>query len=95
MQKANEIDSAYHSWVELIYPDREYVVDYNANIIMNKKDYYKIFGASSIERTEINEYKKIEDNLDKLGLNMYNIFVNMFGEEFKKDTERVLKMFKK
>ena len=95
MQKANEIDSAYHSWVELIYPDREYVVDYNANIIMNKKDYYKIFGAEAIERTEINEYKKTEDNLDKLGLNMYNIFVNMFGEEFKKDTERVLKMFNK
>ena len=50
-QKSTEIDSTYHSWVELIYPDREYVVDYNANIIMHKKDYYKIFGASAIERT--------------------------------------------
>lgn len=95
MQKANEIDSVYHSWVELIYPDREYVVDYNANIIMNKKDYYKIFGASAIERTEINEYKKIEDNLDKLGLNMYNILVNMFGPNLNKDAEKVLKMFNK
>ena len=96
MQKANELDSAYHSWVELIYPDREYVVDYNANLIINKKDYYKIFGATVIERTEINEYKEIEDNfIDKLDLDMYNMFMNMMGKEFNKDAKRILKMFNK
>lgn len=89
--KINENDYFYHSWVE----EENLVYDYNHNIIMDKEEYYKLYGAIPISKTNNHNMKDI---IKKLVLD-YNIVdsmtINYLGEEFYKDFLRNEKVLKK
>ncbi len=89
--KINENDYFYHSWVE----EDDLVYDYNHNIIMDKEEYSKLYGAIPISKTYNHNMKDI---IKKLVLD-YNIVdsmtINYLGEEFYKDFSRNEKVLKK
>ena len=63
--KTNDIDSFYHSWVEIEGVNK--VIDFNNNIVIGKDDFYDLFGAKKISETKAS---KVEE--------MYNILYEEF-----------------
>lgn len=74
----------YHSWVEI--DEKNLVLDYNHNLVMNKDDYYKLNGAVAINKTPINELVSYLNEINfKLGLKLDSYMINYFGQELHKD----------
>lgn len=89
--KINENDYFYHSWVE----EENLVYDYNHNIIMDKEEYYKLYGAIPISKTNNHNMKDIIKKL-VLDCNIVDsMTINYLGEEFYKDFLRNEKVLKK
>ena len=82
----NDQDFGYHSWVEL--DDKDIVMDYNHNLVMNKDEYYKLYGIKVINRTNIADLKEC---LTLLGTNFNVMFPGMFVNYFGDDIVRNLK----
>lgn len=85
--RCNDIDYYYHSWIEI--DNKNVVIDYNRNIIMNRDKYYKLYGAISINKTLI---KELQENLeiisqiqdDSLNLLLTNYFNKEIAHDIKK-----------
>lgn len=92
--KVNEIDYFYHSWVEI--DDKNVVIDFNHNLVMNRDKYYKLYGAVAISKTLISEMEEIIQTvvLDA-DLNLHSIYLNYFGSEMMNDLKKNEKVFKK
>lgn len=92
--KCNDIDYLYHSWVEI--DDLSAVIDFNNNIIMKKEDYYKLFGAISINKTNILDMMQIIEMVClKAKLRFHQANLNYFGNEIMNDLKKNEKIFRK
>lgn len=90
--RGNEIDYYHHSWIEV----NNTVIDFNHNIIMNKKKYYKLFEAEEISKTSIYEIEEIIEFISYELESDWNPFdIVYFGKEFMKDLKKNKKTFKK
>lgn len=77
----------YHSWVEI--DEKNLVLDYNHNLVMNKDDYYKLNGAVAINKTPINELVSYLNEINfKLGLKLDSYMINYFGQELHRDISK-------
>lgn len=93
--KINEIDYFYHSWVEL--EDKNTVIDFNHNLIMNKDKYYKLFKIVPISKTHILEledalytiFKNAELSISQI------LLINCFGSDIMRDLKKNEKVLKK
>lgn len=93
--KINEIDYFRHSWVEI--DEKNIVIDFNHNIVMNREEYYKLFEAEKISRTLISEMEDMIQTIvfDAKFDTMQQIYVNYFGEEVMRDLKKNEKVFQK
>ena len=92
--KENEIDYLNHSWVEI--DNKNIVIDFNHNIIMNRDKYYKLFEAYPISKTLISEMEDIIKFVyGSACLNVHPMDINYFGKELMNDLKRNEKILKK
>lgn len=76
--KTNDIDSFYHSWVEIDEVDK--VIDFNNNIVIGKDDFYDLFGAEKISETKASKVEEMYNILYE-ELNLHPMEINFFGNE--------------
>ncbi|MCI8460409.1 MAG: hypothetical protein HFE81_03325 [Bacilli bacterium] len=92
--KINEIDYVYHSWVEI--ENKNVVIDYNHNLIMNRDKYYKLYEAIPIQKTSKENLSKIiELAVGEAALELSYLIINYFGQEIYDDLLRNKKIFTK
>lgn len=92
--KENENDYFYHSWVEI--DERNVVIDYNHNIVMNRDKYYRLYEIVAISKTPILKMQDIVQTvIFDAGFNMYPMELNYFGEEVMRDLKKNEKVFQK
>jgi len=92
--KINENNYLYHSWVEI--DNKNIVIDYNHNLIMNRDKYYKLFEAVPIQKTTYHDLEKIHNLLlTQAGLKLTHLIINYFGQEMYSDLMRNQKIFEK
>ena len=65
-----------HSWVEIEHQDREWVMDFTMNVVMNKDGYYRLFNPQNtiaIDNTTLIEDLKLRKrtSLDMEDIRMY------------------------
>lgn len=83
----------YHSWVEI--EDKNLVLDYNHNLVMNRDDYYNLNGAISINKTPINELVSYLNEINfKLDLKLDSYMINYFGQELHRDISKNKQLLK-
>lgn len=94
---SNDKEYFYHSWVELLMDGKWYVLDFNHNLCMEKKKYYKIYRAVVISRTEASDMREaIQTVAFDAGLQtLQPMEFNFFGREFKDCLEKNQKMLSK
>lgn len=88
--KVNENDYFYHSWIET----EKYVIDFTYNLIMLKKDYYKLFEIVAISKKSVLEMQDIMETVEDVGLNMDLMDLNYFGSEIMRDLKKNERIFK-
>ncbi len=92
--KENEMDSFYHSWVEI--DEKNVVIDFNHNIVMNRDKYYKLYEVVPISKTSCFEMEEvIETILFDAELDIHPIFVNYFGSEMLRDLKKNNQLLRK
>lgn len=94
--KWNEIDYYYHSWVEIENGKDGIVIDFNHNIIMNRKKYYKLYEAQPISKTHIFEMNEvIQTVINDALFDIHSMELNYFGKEMMNDLKRNEKVLKR
>ena len=92
--KENELDYYYHSWVEI--DDKNLVIDYNHNIIMNRDQYYRFFETVAISKTKVEELEEIiEVLIMEAQLYFDPMDINYFGTELLRDIKKNMKVLKR
>ncbi len=91
--KVNDKDYFYHSWVEI--DEKNLVIDFSHNIVMNRDDYYKLFEIVPISKTSVLEMEDIVQMTNDLDFNFHPIYLNYFGSELMRDLKKNEKMLKK
>lgn len=92
--KANEKDYFYHSWVEI--DEKNTVIDYNHNIVMDRDAYYKLFEIVPISKVSVLEMEDIIQTVFyDAGFNIPLIYLNYFGPELMKDLKKNEAILKK
>ena len=92
--KENENDYFYHSWVEI--DERNVVIDYNHNIVMNRDKYYKLFEIVPISKISVLEMKDIVQTvIYDADFNMHPMELNYFGPELMRDLKKNEAVLKK
>ena len=91
--QVNKQDKFLHSWVEI--KDKNLVLDYNHNIIMNKDTYYKLFYAIPISKTQFYDYYNYYMTTVEFGFNLHPTFINYFGKELYDSLEKNKHLIKK
>lgn len=91
--KENEIDYFYHSWIEI--DEKNIVIDFNHNIIMNRDKYYKLFEIVPISKISVSEMEEIIKTITDADFNMHPIELNYFGPELMRDLKKNEAIFKK
>lgn len=92
--KSTETDYFYHSWVES--DNKNVVIDYNHNLIMNRDKYYKLYGAVAITKTKAQKMDEVSDFLtNKAELEFLCSTINYFGEDIYNDMMKNEKIFRK
>lgn len=92
--KINEIDYYYHSWIEI--EDKNLVIDFNNNIVMNRNQYYQLFESKLIHRTPISEMNKASQTIVyDVGLDFHPFYLNYFGSDMARDLQKNEKIFSK
>lgn len=92
--KANDQDYFFHSWVEV--DDKNIVLDFNHNIVMNRDKYYKLYGAVAISKTSASEMENVIQTInDDADFNMHPMYFNYFGVEMMRDLKKNEKILKK
>lgn len=86
--KVNNYDYLYHSWVECTKNGKTYVFDYNYNLIMEKKDYYKLMDAKAINKSDIETIKKLKDYVLDGVLTSSCMTIGYFSQELLRDLEK-------
>jgi len=87
--KINEKDYFYHTWMEMeISNNKTIVFDYVSNLIMDKEDYYRLERAEAINRTEPDDLIKLFKLANGYELNMHDMVLGYFSQEFTKDLEK-------
>lgn len=87
--KINEKDYFYHSWMEVEGKTKTMVFDYNNNLIIDKKDYYKLLGAKEINRTDFESLVKIIKLLEEFEIiNFHPMTMGYFSQEIIRDLEK-------
>lgn len=85
--KTNEIDYFDHSWVEI--DNKNVVIDFNHNIVMNRDKYYKLFEIKTLNKTLINEMEEIINTvIFGAKLEIDPSIINLFGKELMNDLKR-------
>ncbi len=83
----NENDFFKHSWVEI--DNKNLVIDFNHNLIMDRDQYYRLFSTKIISKTNVNDLKKILKIVYKdLSLDLHPILINYFGMEIMNDINK-------
>ena len=93
--KVNEIDYFLHSWIEI--DEKNIVVDFNHNIVMNRDKYYKLYGAVAITKTKAIDMKEIVKKVifEADFFTLHPMDINYFGYEFMNDVMKNEKLLKK
>lgn len=81
----------FHSWVEMTIGEKDYVLDYTMNAIMNKEAYYMIKHAEEVSRVsnkQIREDWKVMEKLTKKGIYFMDNQYLVFRDEIMKDLEK-------
>lgn len=92
--KVNEIDYLLHSWIEI--DEKNVVIDFNHNIVMNRDEYYKLYKVQPISKTIISEMEDIiETVIYDAKLYVHPIVLNYFGRELMSDLKKNKKILQK
>ena len=92
--KENETDYFFHSWIEI--DDKNVVIDFNHNIVMNRDKYYKLYEIVAISKTPVLEMRDIVQTvIHDAGFSMHPMELNYFGTEIMRDLKKNEKVFKK
>ncbi len=92
--KVNENDYFLHSWIEI--DDKNVVIDFNHNIVMNRDKYYKLFEIVAISKTKASEMQDIiQTVIDDADFDLHPFYLNYFGTEIMRDLKKNEKVFKK
>lgn len=92
--KVNENDYFYHTWVEI--DEKNVVIDYNHNIVMNRDKYYKLFEIVPISKISVLEMKDIVQTvIYDADFNMHPMELNYFGPELMRDLKKNEAVLKK
>lgn len=87
--KINEKDYFYHSWMEAVAEDgKTKVFDYTNNLIIDKKDYYRLFEAITINRTESITLMEVLEMLYMFNLALGPLELGYFSQQIKRDLEK-------
>ena len=84
-----------HSWIEFKDKDREMIIDYSLNILMNKEGYYYMQHAiplSRVSNSKLLEDKEIIKKFGKLGYFTDKEYL-LYRDEIMKDFEKNKKLF--
>lgn len=90
-----EKDYLLHSWVEIEGDSGTVVMDYTNNIIMTKKDYYKLLGIKPISKITCEDYEELESRFKELDVDKNARFLEYFGNEILNDLNRNKFLFKR
>ena len=92
--KINENDYFNHSWVEI--DEKNVVIDFNHNVVMNRDKYYKLFEAKPISKTLSTEMKNIIQAIYyDVELDLHPLELNCFGKEIMNDLKKNEKILQK
>lgn len=92
--KENENDYFFHSWIEI--DDKNVVIDFNHNIVMNRDKYYKLYEIVAISKTPALEMSEIiQTVIHDAGFSMHPMGLNYFGTEIMWNLKKNEKVFKK
>lgn len=91
----NDKEYYYHSWVELLMNGKWYVLDFNHNLWMKRKDYYKIYEVIVIDKTEFSNLKEVIQTIifDARFYALHPMGINYFGKELQdclKKNEKII-----
>lgn len=91
----NDKEYFYHSWVEFSMNGKWYVLDFNHNLWMKRKEYYKIYEAVAINKTEVHNMTEIIQSVifDAEIYTLHPMDLNYFGKEFQdcvKKNEKII-----
>lgn len=95
MISKNDKEKNHHSWVEVEYSGLALVFDYNHNLVMKRDQYYKLYGTEVVEKTHIDDYKKLLNNLDIAFKKVNFSIINYFTSELSRDFKRLEKIINK
>ncbi len=96
-----ELSKFLHSWVEVKFQGKTYVIDGTTNLLINKEAYYTLKHAIPItkisQKTFKSDIKKHLDTLEGIELPMYLLYRNelIAGKELTKDKFEVETSFQK
>lgn len=93
----NDKEYAYHSWIEVLIDGEWYVLDFNHNLWMKRKEYYKIYEAIAISKTKASGMKEmIQTVIFDAGLYaLHPMDLNFFGNEFQECLQKNEKIMSK
>lgn len=96
-QKYNTADEFIdHTWLEVKYNEQEFVVDYNRNLIMPKKDYYEMLTAQVRNKVSFDTLRTLHQyELDSDIIFNNVLFELTFSEEIIKCFEKNKSLIKK
>lgn len=87
--KCNDVDYFLHSWVEVLKEKDGIVIDFNHNLIMNRKRYYELYEAECISKTHIFEMNEIiKTVVDDAGFTIHPLEIVYFGREMMNDLKK-------
>lgn len=87
--KCNDVDYFLHSWVEVEIGEDGIVIDFNRNIIMNRKKYYKLYEAKQISKTHIYDMNEIiKTVVEDAGFTIHPLEIVYFGKELMDDLKK-------
>lgn len=91
--KVNEVNYFYHSWVEI--DNKNIVIDFNHNVVMDRDKYYEIYGAVVIEKTGFSEMYKLAKLMADINDYICPQQFSYFGKEMLNDFRKNTKIFQK
>lgn len=92
--RENDCDYFHHSWVEI--EEKNLVIDFNSNLIMNRDKYYKLFEVKPIAKTLVTKLNDTMETISSDGVFDFHVFlINYFGEEIISDLKKNEKVLRK